>query len=77
MVLLAVLSLTSLATGDARAAIVMAIMIVLGVGLRFAQETRAGAAAAKLRAMVRVTATVRARRRGARGAVARRRAAAT
>jgi P-type Mg2+ transporter len=58
VVLLAVLALTSALTGDARAAIVMVLMIVLGVGLRFAQETRAGAAAAKLRAMVRVTTTV-------------------
>jgi len=58
VVLLAVLALTSLATGDRRAAIVMTSMIALGVGLRFTQETRAGAAAAKLRAMVRVTTTV-------------------
>jgi Mg2+-importing ATPase len=33
-------------------------MIALGVGLRFSQESRAGAAAEKLRAMIRVTATV-------------------
>ena len=33
-------------------------MIVLGVGLRFTQEARADAAAEKLRAMIRVTATV-------------------
>jgi Mg2+-importing ATPase len=58
VVLLAVLALTSALTGDSRAAIVMVLMIFLGVGLRFAQETRAGAAAAKLRAMVRVTSTV-------------------
>jgi P-type Mg2+ transporter len=58
VILLALLALTSLATGDTRAALVMAIMIVLGVGLRFAQETRAGAAADQLRNMVRVTATV-------------------
>ena len=58
VLLLAVLAIVSLATGDARAAIVMAVMIVLGVGLRFAQEARANAAAEKLRAMIRVTATV-------------------
>jgi Mg2+-importing ATPase len=58
VILLAVLALTSALTGDMRAAVVMVLMIFLGVGLRFAQETRAGAAAAKLRAMVRVTSTV-------------------
>src|SRR6267142_948452 len=35
VLLLAVLALVSLATGDARAAVVMTFMIVLGVGLRF------------------------------------------
>ena len=49
VILLAVLALTSALTGDSRAAVVMLLMIFLGVGLRFAQETRAGAAAAKLR----------------------------
>ena len=58
VLLLAVLAAISLATGDARAAIVMAVMIVLGVALRFMQETRANDAAEKLRAMIRVTATV-------------------
>jgi Mg2+-importing ATPase len=58
VLLLAVLATISLLTGDARAAIVMAVMIVLGVGLRFMQETRANEAAEKLRAMIRVTATV-------------------
>jgi len=58
VLLLAVLAIVSLVTGDARAAIVMAVMIVLGVGLRFMQETRANEAAEKLRAMIRVTATV-------------------
>ncbi|HLK11739.1 MAG TPA: magnesium-translocating P-type ATPase [Candidatus Binatia bacterium] len=58
VLLLAVLALVSLATGDARAAIVMSVMIVVGVGLRFTQEARADAAAEKLRAMIRVTATV-------------------
>jgi Mg2+-importing ATPase len=58
VILLAALAAISLATGDARAAIVMVVMIVLGVGLRFTQETRANAAAEQLRAMIRVTATV-------------------
>jgi Mg2+-importing ATPase len=58
VILLGVLAGTSLATGDRRAAAVIAIMIVLGVALRFAQETHAGAAAARLHAMVRVTTTV-------------------
>jgi Mg2+-importing ATPase len=57
VILLAVLAAVSLATGDVRAATVMVLMIVLGVGLRFTQEARADAAAAALRAMIRVTAT--------------------
>ncbi len=57
VILLAVLATVSLATGDMRAAIVMTLMIVLGVTLRFMQESRASAAAASLRAMIRVTAT--------------------
>src|SRR5262249_27140888 len=51
------LAIVSLATGDVRAATVMALMVLLGVGLRFIQESRADKAAAKLRAMIRVTAT--------------------
>jgi len=58
VILLAVLSSISFATGDPRAGSVMAGMIVLSVTLRFLQETRAGAAAAKLKAMIHVTATV-------------------
>jgi Mg2+-importing ATPase len=53
-----VLSSISFATGDPRAGSVMAGMIVLSVTLRFLQEARAGAAAAKLKAMIHVTATV-------------------
>jgi Mg2+-importing ATPase len=46
------------AATDVRAAIVMALMVVLGVALRFVQELRADTAAAKLKAMISVTATV-------------------
>src|SRR5437899_6900637 len=58
VLLLAVLAIVSLATGDVSAAAVMTVMIALGVSLRFAQEARADAAAEKRRAMIRVTATV-------------------
>src|SRR5579862_394982 len=58
VILLATLSAVSYATGDARAGTVMAVMVVLSVGLRFLQEARADAAAAKLKAMIHVTATV-------------------
>jgi Mg2+-importing ATPase len=58
VLLLAVLATISFATGDARAGIVMSLMIVLGVGLRLVQERRADTTAAKLKAMISVTATV-------------------
>jgi Mg2+-importing ATPase len=58
VILLTVLSGVSFATGDARAGTVMAMMVVLSVGLRFWQEARASSAAAKLKAMIHVTATV-------------------
>lgn len=45
-------------THDYRAAIVMLSMVALGVALRFIQESRADNAAAKLKAMISVTATV-------------------
>ncbi len=57
VILLATLSAVSFATGDARAGTVMAMMVALSVGLRFWQEARADAAAAKLKAMIHVTAT--------------------
>jgi Mg2+-importing ATPase len=44
--------------GDARAGIVMSLMIVLGVGLRLIRERRADTTAAKLKAMISVTATI-------------------
>ena len=60
-----VILLTILATisfvapeGDVRAGVVMLLMVVLGLSLRFIQETRADTAAAKLKAMISVTATV-------------------
>jgi Mg2+-importing ATPase len=58
VLLLAVLAFISFATGDARAAVVMTVMIAIGVALRFTQEARADAAAEKLQAMIQVTATV-------------------
>jgi Mg2+-importing ATPase len=58
VILLTVLSAVSFATGDARAGTVMAAMVALSVALRFFQEARADAAAAKLKAMIHVTATV-------------------
>ena len=58
VILLTVLSAISYATGDARAGTVMAAMVVLSAALRFVQESRADSAAAKLKAMIHVTATV-------------------
>src|SRR6267154_1926072 len=58
VILLSILSVVSFATGEARAGTVMAMMVALSVGLRFFQEARADAAAAKLKAMIHVTATV-------------------
>ncbi len=58
VILLVVLSGISFATGDARAGTVMALMVILGVTLRFVQESRADAAAAKLKAMITVSAAV-------------------
>jgi Mg2+-importing ATPase len=58
VILLAALSAISFGTGDARAGTVMAAMVALSVALRFIQEARADAAAAKLKAMIHVTAAV-------------------
>jgi Mg2+-importing ATPase len=58
VILLAALSAVSFGTGDARAGTVMAAMVVLSVVLRFIQEARADQAAARLKAMIHVTATV-------------------
>ncbi len=63
VILLSVLAIITFATaGEAErlrsAAVVMVAMVVLGVSLRFVQETKADNAAAKLKAMIKVTATV-------------------
>jgi len=58
VILLTVLAILSFATGDIRAGTVMLLMVVLGLSLRFVQETKADNAAAKLKAMISVTATV-------------------
>ncbi len=58
VILLTILSIVSYATGDLAGGTVMALMVVLGVSLRFVQESRADSAAAKLKAMISVTATV-------------------
>ncbi|HWB58175.1 MAG TPA: magnesium-translocating P-type ATPase [Chthoniobacteraceae bacterium] len=58
VILLLVLSTISYATGDIPGGTVMMLMVILGVSLRFVQESRADAAAAKLKAMISVTATV-------------------
>ncbi|MCL2648600.1 MAG: magnesium-translocating P-type ATPase [Phycisphaerales bacterium] len=58
VILLLILATISFVTDDIPAGTVMSLMIVLGVLLRFIQEARADTAAAKLKAMIRVTATV-------------------
>jgi len=58
VILLAVLASVSFATNDFRAGSMMSLMILLGVGLKLIQEAKADSAAAKLRAMISVTATV-------------------
>ena len=57
VLLLAALATISFATGDSRAGIVMCLMIALGVSLKLIQEAKADSAAAKLKAMISVTAT--------------------
>jgi Mg2+-importing ATPase len=58
VILLTVLATLSYLTSDIPGGTMMLVMVVLGVALRFVQETRAGNAAAKLKAMIKVTATV-------------------
>jgi Mg2+-importing ATPase len=58
VILLTVLAILSFLTGDFGAGTVMMLMVILGLSLRFVQETRADNAAARLKAMISVTATV-------------------
>ena len=62
VILLMVLAILTFATAQSSSddigGVVMLVMVVLGVSLRFIQETRADNAAAKLKAMIKVTATV-------------------
>ena len=62
VILLSVLATITFATAqtpsDIAGGVLMVMMVVLGVSLRFFQEARADAAAAKLKAMIHVTATV-------------------
>jgi P-type Mg2+ transporter len=58
VILLAALATISFATADVRAGLLMLSMIVLSVGLKLVQEAKASGAAAKLKAMISVTATV-------------------
>lgn len=60
VILLTVLAVISFVApqGDKITGCIMMVMVVLGVSLRFVQESRADTAAAKLKAMIRVTATV-------------------
>ena len=57
VVLLATLATISFATGDVRAGGVMLAMILMGMALKLVQESRADRAAAKLKAMISLTAT--------------------
>jgi P-type Mg2+ transporter len=57
VILLGALATVSFATGDVRSATVMVLMIVLSVTLKLIQEAKANDAAARLKAMISVTAT--------------------
>jgi len=57
VILLTVLATVSFVSGDPGAAAIMTLMIVIGVGLKLIQEAKANTAAAKLKAMISVTAT--------------------
>jgi Mg2+-importing ATPase len=58
VILLSVLAVIAFATEDIRSGVVMLGMVVMGVALRFIQESRADKAAAALKAMIKVTTTV-------------------
>jgi len=57
--LLLTLAATSYFLGDVRAAVVIAVMVILAITTAFIQEHRSNEAAARLRAMVHTTASVR------------------
>jgi Mg2+-importing ATPase len=61
VILLSILAIVTFATAQGQSDMVggyvMVLMVVLGVSLRFVQETKADNAAAKLKAMIKVTAT--------------------
>ncbi len=58
VILLILLGVISFITGDLRATIVILTMVILGIVLRYVQESRADNAAEQLKAMVRTTTTV-------------------
>ncbi len=58
VILLGVLGVVSYLTQDVPGTIIIFIMVLLGIVLRFIQESRADSAAEKLKAMVSTTATV-------------------
>ena len=58
VILLSVLGVVSYVTGDIPGTIIIFMMVLLGIVLRFVQESRADDAAEKLQAMVSTTATV-------------------
>ena len=58
VILLSVLGIVSYLTADIPGTIIIFIMVLLGIVLRFIQESRADSAAEKLKAMVSTTATV-------------------
>ena len=57
VILLTLLGIISFLTGDLRATIMILLMVLLGIVLRYFQESRADLAAEKLQAMVSTTAT--------------------
>ncbi|MCX6036188.1 MAG: cation-transporting P-type ATPase, partial [Chloroflexi bacterium] len=58
VILLILLGVISYLTGDMRATIVILTMVILGIVLRYVQDSRADNAAEQLKAMVRTTTTV-------------------
>ena len=58
VMLFAILAGSSFVAGDPAAGILMVAMMTIGVGIRFAQESRADVAAVALRSMIRLHATV-------------------